>query len=99
MLAVALAARRCRTSSSVAGTSSGTTSVAVADSRSRREVVAAHLVDEPPGRDSHQPAARVARHSLGRPLHGGGEDGLLYGILTPFELVLPTDQRAEDLRR
>jgi len=62
-------------------------------------VVTAHLVDEPPGRDSHQPAARVVRHPLGRPLHGGGEDGLLHGVLTPFELAVPPDQHAEDLRR
>src|ERR1700686_5033268 len=62
-------------------------------------VVAAHRVEEPPGRDSHEPAARVVRHSLGQPLHGGGEDGLLYGVLTPFELAVPAYQRAEDLRR
>ena len=43
-------------------------------------VVAAHLVDEPPGRDRHQPAARVVRYSLGRPLNGGGgSDQLVEG--------------------
>ena len=92
--------RNSRTSvSSVPGTSSGGTSVAVGRLPLAARVVTAHLVDEPPGRDSHQPAARVVRHSPVRPLHGGGEDGLLYGVLTPFELAVPAYQRAEDLRR
>jgi hypothetical protein len=62
-------------------------------------VITADLVDEPPGRDCQQPAARVVRHALGRPLHRGGEDGLLHGVLAPLELALPADQRAEDLLR
>ena len=62
-------------------------------------VVAAHLVDEPPGRDRHQPAARVVRHLPGPPLHGGGEDGLLHRVLTPLELAVPAYQHLEDLRR
>ncbi|OIJ90076.1 hypothetical protein BIV25_32790 [Streptomyces sp. MUSC 14] len=61
-------------------------------------VVAAQLVDEPPGRDRRQPAARVVRHSLGRPLHGGGEDGLLYGVLAALEPAVAAHQRAEDPR-
>ncbi len=62
-------------------------------------VVAAQLVDEPPGRDGHQPAARVVRHALDWPLHGRGEDGLLHGVLAPLELPVAAGQRAEDLWR
>ena len=93
--------RNSRTSvSSVSGTSSGATSaVAVADSRSRRAW--SLRIWSMSRRDAtvDQPAARVVRHSLGRPLHGGGEDGLLHGVLAPLELAVPADQRAEDLRR
>jgi hypothetical protein len=62
-------------------------------------VVAAHLVDQPPGGDGHQPAARAVGHALGRPLHGGGEHGLLDGVLASLELAVPAHQPAEDLRR
>ena len=85
--------------SSVPGTSSGGVSAAVADLALAARVVAAHLVDQPPGRDGHQPAARAVGHSLGRPLHGGGRRRLLHGVLAPLELAVPADQHAEDLRR
>ena len=62
-------------------------------------VVTAHLVDQPPGRDRHQPAARAVGHPLGRPLHGGGRRRLLHGVLAPLELAVPAHQPAEDLRR
>jgi len=48
--------------------------------------------------DRDQPAARVARLAVGRPLHRGGEQGFLGGILAQVELAVsvPADQRAED---
>ena len=93
--------RNSRTSvSSVSGTSSGDASaVAAADSRSRRawslRIRSISRRDATVG----QPAARVVRHSLGRPLHGGSEYGLLHGVLAVLEPAMPAHQRAEDLRR
>ncbi len=61
-------------------------------------VVAAHLVDQPPAGDGRQPAARVVRYALGRPLQAGGEHGLLDRVLAALEPAVPADQCAEDLR-
>jgi hypothetical protein len=59
-----------------------------------------------PGRAACGPRRRPAsregcRLAVGRPLHRGGEQGFLGGILAQVELAVsvPADQRAEDLRR
>ena len=57
------------------------------------------LVDQPPGGDGDQPAARVVRHAVGGPLRGRGQQRLLDGVLARVELAVAADQRAEDLRR
>jgi hypothetical protein len=61
--------------------------------------VAAPLVDQGSGRDGVQPRAGPVRDSLGRPLRGGGGQGLLDGVLAGVELPVPAGQLAEDLRR
>jgi hypothetical protein len=64
-------------------------------------VAAARLVarqlDPPPGRDRDRPAFRVARHAIGRPLHGAGQQGLLHCVLAGLEASVPPDKDAEDL--
>src|SRR5581483_8632691 len=64
-------------------------------------LLAAHLVQQLPRRDRDQPAERVIRLAVGRPLHGGGEQGLLGRVLAQVELAVsvPAQQRAEDPRR
>src|SRR5437868_507975 len=62
-------------------------------------MIAAHLVDQPACGDGGQPAARIGRHAVGRPLHGRREQCLLYRVLALLELPVATDEHAEDLRR
>ena len=62
-------------------------------------MLAAPLVGEPPRRDGQQPAARVVRDAVGRPLNGRGEERLLDGVLGRVEGSVPADERTEDLRR
>src|ERR1700744_2605853 len=58
-------------------------------------------MEQPAGREGDQPAARVVRLAVGRPLHGGGEQGFLGGILAQVELAVtvPAEQRGEALLR
>ena len=79
--------------------SPGGTCAAAAASRRRRALIAAQLVGQPPRGDRDQPAARVVRHALARPLDGGGQQRLLDGVLAGVELAVAPDERAEDLRR
>ena len=41
----------------------------------------------------------MVRQALLRPLHGGGEQRLLHGVLAGVELAVPANEHAEDLRR
>ena len=43
--------------------------------------LAADLVDQPPRGDGDQPGPGVLRYPLGRPVHGGGQQRLLHGVL------------------
>ena len=62
-------------------------------------LLAADLVHQPARGDRDQPATRVLRPPVGRPLQRGSEQGLLAGVLTQVELPVPAHQRGEDLRR
>ncbi len=63
--------------------------------------LAADGVDQPPGGDRHQPAARVLRQAVGRPLGGGGQQRFLHGVLAGVEQApaVAAHQRPEGLRR
>ena len=60
--------------------------------------LAAYLVHQTARADRDQPAARVLRDPVGRPLHGRREQRLLAGVLTQVELPVPAHEHAEDLR-
>lgn len=62
-------------------------------------LLAAQRVRQPPRGDPDQPAARILRHTVLRPLPGRREQRLLYGVLGGVEMAVAPDQRAEDLRR
>ena len=68
-------------------------------SRCRRDCVASPLVDQPPLGGLDQPAARLLRNAVSRPVHGGREQRLLDGVLGGVEVAVPAHERAEDLRR
>ena len=59
--------------------------------------LAAAGVDEPPGRDRHQPRARVARRVLG-PHSQRLQQRLLQRILSGIEVLAPPDQAREHPR-
>ena len=61
--------------------------------------IGADLVDQSVCRDGDQPAARVIRNAVGRPLVGRGQQRLLDGVLARVELSVAPNERAEDLRR
>ena len=61
--------------------------------------LAAPPVDQPPGGHRDEPGSRVLGHALLGPLRRGGEQRLLHGVLARVEPAVPTDERAEDLRR
>ena len=60
---------------------------------------AAPLVDQPPLGGLDQPAARLRRNTVSRPVQGGREQRLLDGVLGGVEVAVPANERAEDLRR
>ena len=62
-------------------------------------LLAAQVVEHPPVRDLDEPAARVVRQPVARPLLGGRDQRLLDGVLRGGEVVVAAQQRAEDLRR
>jgi hypothetical protein len=68
-------------------------------SRSAPDAVGAPPVDQRAAGHGQQPGARPVGYAVSQPLHRGGEQRLLYGILTRVELAVPAHQRAEDLRR
>ena len=72
---------------------------ATVSSRRRRAVSLRSWSVSRRGRDGDQPAPRVVRDPVGRPLRGGGEQRLLHRVLAGVELAVAADQRAEDLRR
>jgi hypothetical protein len=57
------------------------------------------MVGHPPLGDPDQPASRVVRYTLFRPLDGSGEQRLLHRVLGGVEVSEPPDERAEDLGR
>ena len=59
----------------------------------------AELVGHAPGGDLDQPAARVVRHALGRPLHRRRDQRLLHGVFGGREVAEAPDDGAEHLRR
>jgi hypothetical protein len=61
--------------------------------------VASPLVDHPPLGGLNQPAARLRRNTVSRPVHGGREQRFLDRVLGGVEVAMPADERAEDLRR
>ena len=61
-------------------------------------VLAADLVDQPPGGDGDQPAAGIGRHTVGRPAGGRGGRRLLHGVLGLLGLLgltVAADEHAE----
>jgi len=62
-------------------------------------VLAAVVVDQPPLGRLDQPAARLLRNAVPRPVLGGGDERLLNGILGRVEIAEPAGEHAEDLRR
>jgi hypothetical protein len=62
-------------------------------------LLAAGLLGHPAAGDLNQPAARVARHTLGRPLRGGAQQGLLDSVLGCGEVPPAAGEHADDLRR
>src|SRR5487761_1405950 len=62
-------------------------------------VVAAPLVDQPPGGHADEPASGIIGNALGGPLNAPGQERLLHGVLAFLEAAVTADERAEDLRR
>ena len=60
--------------------------------------VGAELIGHASGRHGDQPASRVVRDALVRPLGGAGEQRFLDRVLGRVELAVATDDGAEDLR-
>jgi hypothetical protein len=60
-------------------------------------LVAAVLVGQPPHGGLDEPTARVVRQPLGRPVHRGGQQRLLHGVLGGVEVAVASHDRAEDL--
>lgn len=61
--------------------------------------LASPLIDEPSGRDGHEPRARVVRHALVGPLRRCDQEGFLHSVLARVELSVTPHKRAKDLRR
>ena len=61
--------------------------------------LASHLVGEPAERDVVEPAARIARHSLRRPPARRRDQRFLHRVFRGGEVVTPTCDGAEHLRR
>ena len=61
--------------------------------------VTAPLVDHPPRRCLQQPAARLRRCAVRRPVPGGSDQRLLHRVLGRVEVAPAAGERAEDLRR
>ncbi len=61
--------------------------------------LAAHLVDQPPPGDRHEPRPRVLRQPVARPLHGRRQERLLHRVLARAPLPVAPHERPEDLRR
>src|SRR5262249_9586791 len=59
----------------------------------------AQVIGHAPGGDLDQPAARVLWHPFPRPLHRGGEERFLHGVLLGGEVAEAPPDRAENLRR
>ena len=59
---------------------------------------AAEMIGDSPRSDLNQPAARIVRETLLRPLQRGGKQRLLHGVLSSAEVAEATDHRAENLR-
>ena len=70
-----------------------------AASRRRRASSAAQVIGHAPRGDLNQPAARVVRHALARPLQRGGEQRLLHRVFRGGEVAEAPDHGAEHLRR
>src|SRR4029453_17202826 len=62
-------------------------------------LLAAQQIGEPAGGDCDQPALRVVRQTLTRPLRRRREHGLLHGILGNVEVTVTAYHSAESLRR
>ena len=60
--------------------------------------VAAPVVDQPSGGHGQQPGPRLFGDALPRPLHDGGGERLLHGVLARVELSVSAGEHAEDLR-
>jgi len=56
------------------------------------------MIGEATSRDLNQPAARIVRQTVFRPLKRGRQQSLLYGIFGGTEIAEAMDHRAEDLR-
>ena len=60
--------------------------------------IRSHLVDVPTRRDPHEPGARTVGDALGRPLAGGGDEGLLHGVLARLEVAVAPNEHRERRR-
>ena len=57
------------------------------------------VIDEPAARGPNEPAARIGREALSRPVVGGRDQRLLDRVLGGIEIARPAGQDGEDLRR
>ena len=62
-------------------------------------LLAAQQIGQPTGCDGDQPAPRVVRDSVVRPLGCGRQHCLLYGVLGGVEIAVAADHGTENLRR
>jgi hypothetical protein len=60
---------------------------------------ASRLVDDAQTRGPEQPAARIRRDSVARPVLSGGEERLLDRVISGVEVARSARERGEDLRR
>src|SRR5215469_10059863 len=62
-------------------------------------MVAAPLVDQPPGGHGREPASGIVGNTVCWPLDHCCHERLLHGVLAFVEVAVAPDERAEDLRR
>ena len=66
---------------------------------STTSLLGAVLVGHPARRHAHQPAKRILRHAVARPLLGCGDECFLGGVFGVGEVAVPPHDRTEDPRR
>src|SRR4249919_227319 len=62
-------------------------------------LLASPLVDHPPRGGLDEPAARLRRNTVLRPVQSSCHERFLDSVLGSLEVAVPANERAEDLRR